>query len=422
MKGLITGASAFFSAFVLLVGSAPTALGQVPAQPGAAVPEQFRPLYHALDELLSENSRLYPLQQKALKPLISPNLCLAASVFSPSLSDTQRWQDLLATLDAYKAMGMNAVLVQIVAPDLALGDTDALLNFYRRLAAEIRHRHMTLYIEHFVNNPFKPNGPQPASSFRKYENTPELKDDPEGRAAFLKILEQEVTPIYREIKPDYLSILTEPEVAIHQGLHLTFSTNELANWVGEVSTRLKASGSSPATLLGAGGVTVEPQDFFLQIAKQPSLDYLDMHLYIVKMKGEDQITKLTALIHKVREARPDMKVTLGEAWLFKQTKEGPKATLPEIFSRDNFSFWSPLDVEFLKLLIGMAQKEKIPVVVPYFSQYLFTYYNFGDSESANLPQWPACVRVSWNRAVKSIHNHQLSPTGQAMRAMLDEKK
>jgi len=68
----------------------------------------------------------------------------------------------------------------------------------------------------------------------------------------LKILEQEVTLIYTEIKPDYLSLLTEPETAIIQGLHLTFSADELAGWVGQVATHLKSTGASPNTLLGAG--------------------------------------------------------------------------------------------------------------------------------------------------------------------------
>jgi hypothetical protein len=68
--------------------------------------------------------------------------------------------------------------------------------------------------------------------------------------------------------------------------------------------------------------------------------------------------------------------------------------------------------------MGLAQKEKISVVVPYFSQYSFAYYTFGDAEAGNLPPWPRSIRVSWNKATESIRNQKLSPTGKAMRAML----
>jgi len=378
-------------------------------------------LYQALEEDLRQAGQLYPFE-KGNAPLVAPNLCLAASIFSPAASDSQRWQDLLETLDAFKAMGMKAVLVQMMAPDLALGDTGTLIDFYQRLAREIHARHMKLYVEHFVNIPFQPNMASGAQDHKAPDARTDLQDDPQGRTRFLKILEQEVTQIYREIKPDYLSVLTEPEVAIHQSLHLTFPAAELADWVGGVSTRLKATGASPNTLLGAGGVTYEPEDFVLKVAQQTNLDYVDIHLYLLKMKGEDQVAKLAGLVHKIRETRPGMKVTIGEAWLLKQTKEGPKATIPEIFARDNFSFWSPLDQQFLSLLMGIAQKENISVVVPYFSQYFFTYYTFGDAESSKLPPWPGSVRVSWNKALQAVRSQKFSTTGKAMSALLDDAR
>jgi hypothetical protein len=382
----------------------------------ADIPEQYRPLFQTLEANLRENAKLYPIEETRPRPLVCPSLCPAASVFNPWESDRQ-WRDVLATLDAFKGIGAKGVLVQIVAPDLAYGDKQRIIDFYQRLAAEVRSRGMTLYVEHFVNTPFKANGARAPG--KKPAASPELKDNAEGRAEFLQVLEQEVTLIYEEIKPDYLSILTEPELSIHQQLHLTFSAADLGNWTDEVAARLKKTGASPKTLLGAGGVTFEPEEFFLTVAKGRSVDYLDMHLYIIKMKGEDQLAKLSELIRKVRETRPDMKCAIGEAWLFKQGKDGPKATVPEIFARDNFSFWSPLDQGFLKMLIGFSQRENISVVVPYFSQYFFAYYTFGDSESASLPPWPASVKVSWGRALERVHKVELSSTGKALSEVLN---
>ncbi|HVM59445.1 MAG TPA: hypothetical protein VMV72_01135 [Verrucomicrobiae bacterium] len=390
-----------------------------PVLTDATVPDPFRPLYQELDESLRQAQQLYPFQKGNARPLIAPSLAMASSFYSPSAADPQRWNDLLATLDAFKAMRMNAVSVEIAAPDLALGDTESLLDFYQRLAAEIHARHMKLYVEHFFNTPFEPNTPPHKHSHKDILAAKTFQDNPQGRQEFLNILEQENTLIYREIKPDYLSILTEPQVSTRLMLHLTFTADELARWVGDLTTRLKNTGASPGTLLGAGALTYESEDFVLKFAQQANLDYVDMHVYSLKMKDEDQVAKLTALVGKVRESRPNMPVTIGEAWLFKNGKAGPKAPYPEIFARDNFSLWSPLDAQFLKLLMGIAQKENISVVAPSFSQYFFAYYTLGDAESSRLPPWPHSIPQSWNKAFEAVRNHQLSPTGKAISAMLE---
>jgi hypothetical protein len=100
------------------------------------------------------------------------------------------------------------------------------------------------------------------------------------------------------------------------------------------------------------------------------------------------------------------------------------ANSQELFLRDVFSFWSPLDEQFLALLMGLAQKENISVIAPSGSQYLFDYYAFGDAEVANLPPGVGKrISASWDKAVKSMRSHRLSSTGRALSAILhdDEK-
>jgi hypothetical protein len=116
-----------------------------------------------------------------------------------------------------------------------------------------------------------------------------------------------------------------------------------------------------------------------------------------------------------------MKITIGEAWLLKSGAEGPKVTNPQdLFLRDIFSFWSPLDEQFLALLMGLAQKENISVIAPSGSQYFFNYYTFGDAEVAKLPPGVGKrISASWDKAVESIRGHRLSSTGKALSAILD---
>jgi hypothetical protein len=230
--------------------------------------------------------------------------------------------------------------------------------------------------------------------------------------------EKELTPIFREIKPDYLSILTEPGT-MGRCSRLTSSADELANWVGDVAARLKAADATIPTLLGAGAGTWEPEDFVLKVARRAKLDDVDMHLYGLKLNGDDMLARLAARVRQVRKARPNLTVTIGETWLYKHGAAEPQGMLNrDAYFPDNFSFWSPLDEEFCKLLMGVAQKENVAVVATYFSQHFFAYYTFGDADAAKLTPWPGSVFVSWTKDLDAIHHQQLSPTGRAVGATL----
>lgn len=395
----------------LILGAACAATGRSQT-PAPAVPNQLRPLYAELDAALAKAAERYPCRAGAALPLVTPNLAMAASIYSPAVGDQERWGGLMQTLDAFQAMGANGVLVQIMAPDLVWGDTEGQLAFYRRLATEIRSRHLKLYVEHFVNLPFVANAPT------KEHRTSRIEDTPAGRQEFLAILQREVTLIHRELKPDYLSILTEPGAAIVRELHLGFKSDDFAGWVGKVCTELKQSGASPATLLGAGLATFEPDVFVTKFARQADLDYLDFHVYLLNLNGADQIARLASMIQTVRTARPTMKLTVGEAWLFKTGVQAPNPGTDDMFLQNNFSFWSPLDQRFLSLLLGVAQQERIEVIAPFFSQFFFRYCTYGDAEAQALPTGARGARSSWQKAAAAIQAQQLSPTGAAMKALL----
>ena len=301
---------------------------------------------------------------------------------------------------------MDGVATMIAAPFLTLGNPKALLDVYRRVAAEVHARRMKLYVEHFVNPPFSPYA---LTSFR---------DDPQGKRDFLAMMENEVSLIYTEIRPDYLSLVTEPET-LRRWTHVSVSADEWATWLGDVAARLKHTNASPTTRLGAGAGTWESEDFVVAFAKQAALDYVDFHLYALNLNGDDQLAKLTALIRTVRTARPGIGITIGETWLYKHGAAEPRGMLnTDAYGRDNFGFWAPLDERFLQVLWGIAHTERIDVVVPYCSQYFFSYYTFGSVEASQLPAWPASIPASWNRALESIRKRELSATGKAITAML----
>ncbi len=399
-------AACYFSGIISYKGEAqPLEINQAVRQTDS-VPAQFRALYRELDESLDRYERLYEIRKGAGCPEIAPNLFMAMSAFGPAPEASGRWNDLLLTLDALRNIKARAVSVMILAPDLTTGDTKSLVDFYRRLADEIHSRNLKLYIEHFNSSPSR-------------KGSPKWSDDPAGKKEFLSMMENELRLIYTRIKPDYLSLVTEPGITMVKWTHLSFSPGELADWTGGVAKRLKETGASPNTLLGAGAGTWETGDFEPAFARQKDLDYIDIHLYPLKLDGEDQIGKLSEIIAEIRKIRPDLKVTIGETWLYKHgDNESGGVMDKEAYYRDNYSFWSPLDIKFLNLLLGIAQKEDISVVCLYFAQYLFSYYTFGDPDTVNLPMFPASVPAAWIRAANALRESKLSVTGRYLDSLL----
>ncbi len=378
-------------------------------EPAATVPAQFLTLYKELQKTLIEDRRHhYAFNPSGSRPHFAPALFMASSFYHAYDSEDARWHDLLSTVDAFKDMGADTVSVMISAPDLSTDDPMPLVEFYQRLVKELHSRNMKLYIEHFL---------EPPSAENALRNFP---DDTAGRSLFLKMLFKEITLIYTKIKPDYLSIITEPQTLMRWS-HLSFVPEELAAWLGSLCTSLKESGASPGTLLGAGSGTWEDETFVVKFAQQENLDYIDLHLYPLKMDEQNCVANLALLVEVVREVRPKMMVTIGECWLYKHgAKETGGVYNRQAYQRDNYSFWTPLDEHFLRLVLAVAQKENIAVVAPYFSQNFFATYTFGDEETNELPEWPQSLIVAWKKALQSLRNHQLSPLGQAMKALLRE--
>jgi len=296
----------------------------------------------------------------------------------------------------------------IAFPDLTMGDSVSILDFYQHLVQEVHLRGMKIYIEYFDNPPFSPHA---------YKD---LRDNATGRKNFLNMKEKELFLIHNQIQPDFLSIITEPST-IMRWTHLTFSATELAEWVGEVTTHLKSSRKFSNTQLGAGAGIWEPEDYVMKFVRQKNLDYIDIHMYALNSTVKDNALRFDSLVNKIKKIRPGIRITIGETWLYKRSESEPVtlAMYKETFFRDNFIFWSPLDQKFMKLVMGIAQKENISVVVPYFSQYLFAYYTFGETEANKLPQWPTSVPISWNKAIESIHNKQFSETGKVLRTLME---
>jgi hypothetical protein len=66
---------------------------------------------------------------------------------------------------------------------------------------------------------------------------------------------------------------------------------------------------------------------------------------------------------------------IGESWLYKVSEEELQTGVgfQEVFGRDAYSFWEPLDVLFMQTAVELAQASGVRLLSFFWSNYLFAY-------------------------------------------------
>jgi hypothetical protein len=178
---------------------------------------------------------------------------------------------------------------------------------------------------------------------------------------------QQIETIIREIQPDYITIANEPSTQTEL-TGVAFSVGDYAEFVNFILKDLDRRG----VLVGAGTGNWDEPAYIEALAKNTTLDYIDIHFYPISRD-------LTArAIQQAMIARANGKrIIVGETWLYKSgERETGGASAVDIMSRDVYSFWQPLDEKFLKLIIQFAHQNQIEFVSPFWSGYFFAYADY----------------------------------------------
>ena len=79
---------------------------------------------------------------------------------------------------------------------------------------------------------------------------------------------------------------------------------------------------------------------------------------------------------------------IGEAWLSKKSSSETNFNPQEIFDRDTYSFFQPLDIEFHQALVKLGHYKNFSLIAPFWSRYYFAYLDYDDPEikGQNLTQ------------------------------------
>lgn len=367
---------------------------------GAAVPGEYRALYDELDrELADMEDRLSAVGERpAGDTIYSAELIVANGNRGESLLRPSASLAVEKTLDSMESLGISGVTVSIGYPLLCPGYPrhEEYLDFYMETAAEIRERGLALIVDSTTLFPNMLAVDYEGLTMERYKSEKRLM----------------VETVIRELRPDYYTIENEP-LTQRANTGLDFSIREQADIVNYLLADLDTS----YTRMGAGAGTWEDIAYFESLASGTDIDYIDMHIYPIQGDLADEKTvRIGEIASAYRKG-----LAVGEAWLYKAalSELGPDhtpAAAEEIFARDAYSFWIPLDQRFLEAMLELSRLLEMEYLSPFWTQYFYAYLDYDPDIKAQGYSW--VMELASSQAWIKIQVDSLSPTGEAYRDLV----
>lgn len=406
MRRWAVGAVVICTAAVTLASAAASA-------PVAPVPGEYRTVYAELEEQLGRFDKLVQSRWDGSKaPVVFSGELLAANGhLGPQLLRPGHFEATLLSVDRLQALGVRAVTVQISFPMLyrPFFRTDEeyaqYLDFYRRLADALRARGLRLIVK--TQALFSKGGWTDMDVAAFYRQLT-LDQYVRGRT-------EVALTLARELRPDYLSLVMEPDTEADQtGLPMNTPANGV-RVVTQVLGALKSAGIA-GIRVGAGVGTWHPQyEAFTRAFASTGVDYIDLHVYPV---NRDFLDRAAAMARLARQSGKGIAMT--EAWLYKAGSADLTRgfTAEGIFGRDAFSFWEPLDRRFLEVMVTFAHAERLLFLSPFWTKYFHAYVDYDTARSLGPAQ---LLALSAREAGKAIVENRFTQTGLTYQSLITGK-
>lgn len=375
---------------------------EAPPEETITVPDEYAALYRELDsklgEIESDISRQWDGSKFGTK--FSTELLAAESNRGEALLREQTLASVKRNLDALVSLGVGAVTLSINYPilDSQFPHSSQYLDFYRKVAAEIKSRGLAMIVE---TTTIFPN-PDFSSLNVNYAGLTLERYKQGKRAMDQTILE--------ELKPDYLTVENESSTQ-RANTGLDFSVKNQTEIVQYILDGLNRG----ATRMGAGAGTWDNLAYFESLARNTSIDYLDMHIYPI---GDAMVMDAATRIADLAGANKKG-LTINEAWLYKigsNESAGIPGAESKYFARDAYGFWSPLDEKFLTVMVKLSHYLRLEFMSPFWMIYFYAYADY-DSATSKL-DYPGLQRLVDTQAAPNILSGTLSPTGLAYRDLI----
>jgi hypothetical protein len=362
------------------------------------IPFEYQSLYSQLEKKLSEfEIQLGAQEEKGTTITFAAELLPANGHRGEALLEEKSWQGMMLYLDRLQSMGIEGVKVAIKYPLLSpdFPHYSEYISFYKKLSKELKKRNMKMLAG---------TGPMftdPAFTDLRVSY---------AELTFEKLKEetrQHIKTIIDEIEPDYVTIANEPSTESElTGIALDPKRQtELVNYVLSGLDRKK-------TLIGAGAGNWDSTAYIESLAKNTSIDYIDIHIYPVNRDFLLRAQRDADIARKYGK-----RIIIGECWLYKAAEsEKGGASASGIIARDIFSFWQPLDSKFLELIVEFAKKNNIEFMSPFWSKYFFAYVEYDKATQGMSSK--ELLQLADAEINKNIMSKKFSQTGIAYKTLI----
>jgi hypothetical protein len=383
------------------------------AKADGTVPPAYQALYDytksRLDGFQAKLSKLKEVD--APTPLVfGTDLSFANDNIGPALLQPDALERVKKQLDALQVMGVGGVHVTIQWPLLsATHDPDfkGYLAFYQAVAAELKARRILFFAHNTVlfGPPFSGyNHGVPKITFTEYLREKRLVAE----------------TIINELHPDYLILGSEPGTEAHNSgipeLAVPEKAKTLINYVingdGAAVPPLKKGN----TLVGAGTGSWDAIDFDRNYVTIPNLNFISLHIYPIDGRNIEKAVAMAQLAHDNHK-----RLILDEVGLYKTDKNDAGASVamaPEIYKRDVFSFFEPLDERFISCLTELARKTHAEFLSFFWFRNMIAYIDYkpGDENRSYAQLQRAINQASFQNLDKNV----LSPLGEYYKKLIAE--
>ena len=227
---------------------------------------------------------------------------------------------------------------------------------------------------------------------------------------------EDASNILTVMSPAYENVASEPlTLSENTGQASLNTVSGYAAYVGAVrSAMIVPAGAT--TRIGAGSADWSNPSFLSAVETVPNLAYYDEHVY-----PPDLLTKPGGGLTQVNDIAPSVTGKPGvvtETWDEKDAGAGAAygaADAPALEQQDTFSFWAPLDAEYVTATMQLARCDGLAVVNFWYVNELFAYLDY-TSASAMTPS--AAQDALAEAAATAIAAGALSPSGRALYAGL----
>lgn len=372
--------------------------------PAHHVPPEYRRTYNKLKEILDDFDSLLSIQDKMpdYPVIFGAQLLTAHCNRGAALLRPQAVTGVIAYLDALKKLGVGGVTFAIhyplYTPDFP--DYHGYVAFYKRVAKEVRKRGLKMEIEShivFANTSFSYLKINYAGlTFERYKR--------EAKQMFQNII--------NHLEPDYLNIIAEPDTqATLTGLQEFNDPEKCVEFVQYVLDGLKKGKTKIVAGIGSWGNIELARGF----AAHTNVDCISIHAYPIIGKSIENIFLILDIAHQYHKG-----LVMDEAWLHKSEKYlgNGDAAWTELFGRDVFSFWAPLDEQFLSCMVKLAKLQGIEYLSPFWVDYFIAYINY-NTDNAGL-SYKNLTTLHHKKEVTNLLADTFTSTGLFYKKLIEE--